>query len=145
MFGKLGDQLERLYSTVPKEQVHVIVFDEFTLDTRGCYENVLKFLGVASDNRSEFPRINENKAHKNKLIAFFTQAYPKWLVQLTYYLKRMFKIKRLGILEKVRTANMSNKPREKLSPDFRIKLVKYFESDVKKLSDILEIDLSHWK
>ena len=57
----------------------------------------------------------------------------------------MFKIKRLGILEKVRTANMSNKPREKLSPDFRIKLVKYFESDVKKLSDILEIDLSHWK
>ena len=77
VFGKLGDQLERLYSTVPKEQVHVIVFDEFTLDTRGCYENVLKFLGVASDNRSEFPRINENKAHKKQIDSFLYSSISK--------------------------------------------------------------------
>ncbi len=145
MFGKLGDQLERLYNIVPKEQVHVITFDQFSKDTQSCYEDVLKFLNVDSDNRNNFPRINENKSHKNKLISFFTQAPPKWLTRLVFFFKKILKIEELGVLKNIRRVNRSDKPREKLDPAFRNKLVRFFESDVKKLSNILDADLSHWK
>jgi len=144
-FGKLGDQIERLFSTVPKSQVHIIIFDDFSKDTKSSYEAVLKFLEVPLYDKQEFPRVNENKSHKNMILAFFTQSPPRWLVRFAFSIKKLFRIENLGILEKIRVINRSTKPRTKLDNDFRSKLADYFKSDISKLSKLIERDLNHWK
>jgi len=55
--GKLGKQIERAYSIFHPEQVKVIIFDDFTTNTKKTYEDVLLFLGLDYGNRTEFPKI----------------------------------------------------------------------------------------
>jgi len=61
---RLGEHLERLLKLVPRERVHVIVLDDMIKDAHGQYLEVLRFLGVPSDRRSEFPVKNPAKSRR---------------------------------------------------------------------------------
>jgi len=58
---RLGDQVEEVLKIFPPEQVLWILFDDFTASTKMVYEDVLSFLGIPSDGKSSFPRVNEGK------------------------------------------------------------------------------------
>lgn len=45
----LGEQVERLLSIVPREQVHIIVLDDFSADPAREYGRVLDFLKLPHD------------------------------------------------------------------------------------------------
>jgi len=145
---KLGEQMQRLYRAVSKENVFVIMFDDFKNDTKKVYEDVLKFLNVPSDNRENFPIINENKRVKiNLLHSTFN---------LLRWMKKSLGIYRsLGIIKLFNNLIWENVKRNPLSYDFRKKLQNYFHSDIILLQDILQNktpphlcsrnrDLSHW-
>jgi hypothetical protein len=65
----LGMQLERLFAIVPKRQVYVISFNDFQENTAAVYQDVLAFLGIDPDGRTEFPRENSAKMHRSFLLA----------------------------------------------------------------------------
>ena len=122
--AKLGKQLERLLSLVKKENIHIIMFDDFKDNTRIVYDNVLKFLKVEEDNRTKFPKINENKKIKNTLLA-----------ELIYFFAS---IKRsLGISRSFRVWHLlqpliaKKNKRQKLDVKFREKLKLFFKDDIK--------------
>src|SRR5688572_9664509 len=58
--GQFGTQAERLLSCFPREQVKLILYEDFAASPQRIYDEVLAFLEVPHDGRSEFPRINEN-------------------------------------------------------------------------------------
>lgn len=60
--GKLGAQIEKLFEIFPRCQILVINFERFSSFTKDVYEQVLTFLGVPSDGKEYFPRINSNKS-----------------------------------------------------------------------------------
>ena len=62
--GMLGDQLSRLFTRVAPDCVKVLLLEDYSADARGTYESVLAFLGVPSDHRSDFPKVNANKTHR---------------------------------------------------------------------------------
>jgi len=70
--GKLGEQIERLKAVFPPEQVEIILFEDFVKSTKNIYDQVLEFLAVPNDGRTEFIRINENKSHKMGTVGNFT-------------------------------------------------------------------------
>ena len=59
--GKLGACVERLYSIFPKHQVKIVLLEDFQNSPKEVYEKILRFLGVPSDHRNYFPKINKNK------------------------------------------------------------------------------------
>lgn len=143
---RLGDQVERLLKIFPPEQVKLLLFDDFKASTKAVYEDVLSFLEVPSDGRSSFPRINENKKRERWLTGYLYGLLRKTepLNSTVNYLKDSFGIKDIGIRARIR-GGIVKKNRTSISSDFRAELVNEFKEDVKKLSRILDRDLSHWR
>ena len=102
-FGKIGQQMEHLFNIFPRENIHIIWFEEFSNSTSLVYENVLNFLEVPSDNRTEFERVNANKTQKSSLLGKVTQKTPQPLVDVAMKAKQMMGISRWGIMDAIRS------------------------------------------
>ncbi len=135
--GRFGDQIERLYLTVSKERVKVILFNDLISKTKETYEEVLEFLGVPSDGRASFEKLNENKILRS----------PRLQQALRYIGKLKKKIglnKNFGLLIFFHKINLKRGARKNISDDLRSELIKYFQKDIAKLSKLIDRDLSQW-
>ena len=144
--GKLGAQMERLLEVFPKEQVKVILFEDFMADTGAVYEDVLSFLGLNSDGRRLFQRINESSKYRSQLIGHFTQTPPDKIVCVWKCIKDAFGIKNFGhlVMNRLRKANIIVQPRKPLNVELRQALADEFEDDIHRLEAIINRNLSHW-
>ena len=139
--GMLGDQIERLYSIFPKEQVKIIYFEDFVKDTGAAYREAVVFLGLEDDERTEFPKLNENKQPRFRKLMSLVSRRPPWVQKTINGIKGVLGPKGQQLLQRV--YSKSNK-REKLSPEARAELTKVFVDDIRKLAELTERDLDHW-
>ena len=144
--GKLGAQMERLLEVFPKEQVKVILFENFVSDTKAVYEDVLSFLGLNSDGRKLFPRVNETSKYRSQLVGHFTQTPPDSIIHVWKYIKDTFGINDFGhrVMNRLRQANTVIRPRTALNGRLRLMLIHEFEEDIYSLESIIGRNLSHW-
>lgn len=136
-YCRLGDQLERLFTQVPRERVLVVFMDDMKKDVEGVWRSVLDHIGVEDDGRQNFPVHN---AAKERRILWIRQAAIR-LRSLKYKLgvKQHF-----GLLRGVEKWNKRERMRKPL-PDHVVAAMKeYFADDVAKLSKITGRDLSGW-
>lgn len=148
MVGRYGEQLERAFGLFPKEQVKVILFDDFASSTSTVYEDVLSFLGVPSDGRENFPRINENKVNKVEFVSDILRRPPSALSSGAKKIKDALGIKSLGIwrmAEWLIKLNTRRGKRKRMPDELRKELVAEFEKDIDKLSLLLGRNLDAWK
>jgi hypothetical protein len=54
--GRLGKYIEQFFAAVGRERCLVVVLDDLIADPAATYREVLEFLGLANDERSDFPR-----------------------------------------------------------------------------------------
>ncbi len=138
----LGEQLERLYTIVPRERVLVLVLDDLRKDARAEYLRVLDFLGVPDDGRTDFAPRNPSK----KVRSHFLQKF----IIVAMKTERVFKnwVHRAPTVSqiwwKINAWNKIPQRRPPLSPEMRQVLVSYFAQDVQKLSELLSRDFSEW-
>ena len=143
--AKMGEQLESLLSIFPQSQIKVIFFEDFVKNTHQVYSDVLEFLGLPDDHRTEFPRINENKQHRFDWLANFTERVPNKLVAAGSVVKRMLGLKSMAfILIALRKLNMNKLERKPLNDQLRIQILQSYHGDIAKLSQLTGKDLSHW-
>lgn len=137
------EQVKRYIEVFGRERVHIIIFEEFKRDTPKFYRDTLRFLGVDEEFSPEFKIINPNKVVKNKflrdLIRFPSDTEKK-------IIKLLIPNKKIRQYIKNWTSNkiIDFRPRPPMSPELRKKLLIEFESEIKKLSDLLGINLAHW-
>jgi hypothetical protein len=143
--GRFGTQAQRLLSTFPREQVKLILYDDFVASPSAVYDEVLAFLGLPHDNRSEFPRINESKRARLGWLGRFTRKPPAPVRKAFQGLKHALGENEISeVKKKIVGLNTVKERRHPLSPDFRAELVETFREEVSMLSRILNRDLSHW-
>jgi hypothetical protein len=143
--GSLGTQAQRLLSVYPRDQVMLILFDDFVASPQRIYDQVIDFLGLVHDNRTEFPRINENKRARLSFLRDFYRKPPPILRQMYRALKRTSAGKHVaGFKQRVVKFNTAREQRSPLSPEFRAELVETFRDEVALLAKILHRDLTHW-
>lgn len=141
--AQLGKQVQRFFQRVPSDQRHVIVFEDFTGNTKLAYEEVLQFLNVPGDNRDHFPVYNANRKYRN-------QQFSKLIHQLGRKtnigpLKRKLGIPpSMSITRWLKQLNTKQDKRETLSTSFIEELKQYFREDIALLSELLDRDLTHW-
>jgi len=143
--GRLGGQLQRVLQVFPREQVHVLLFEDFVSDTRRAYESTLEFLGVASDGRSSFPRINENRIATIKWLARLNRRPPASIRKLKETVRSAIGEQGYSRIAQFYLNLLSSKrERVALSDELREELLEEFREDIGLLSEILHRDLSHW-
>ncbi len=143
--GHFGTQTRRLLATFPRDQVKLILYDDFAASPQKVYDEVIEFLGVPHDGRRDFPRVNENRRVRLLWLKHLIRRPPPLLRQTYEGLKRTVGAKQLdSIKRKIVSGNSLRTPRPPLSPAFRAELVETFRAEVGLLSELLGRDLSHW-
>jgi hypothetical protein len=143
--GRFGSQVERLLSVFPPSQVKLILFDDFAASPQAVYDEVIEFLALPHDGRSEFPRINDNKRARIDWLRRFARKPPPVLRSAIRGLKQAIGAEGLsGAKKRLVALNTTKERRPPLSPAFRAELVQVFHDEVAKLGRLLQRDLSHW-
>jgi hypothetical protein len=143
--GQFGSQTQRLLSMFPRTQVKLILFDDFTASPQTVYDEVIAFLDIPHDGRTDFPRVNENKRARISWLKDFLRKPPPALRSGFRKFKRSIGAERLGGLKtKLVRLNTVSERRASLSPEFRAELVETFRDEVALLSRLLDRDLAHW-
>jgi hypothetical protein len=112
-------------------------FEEFRSDTTKAYEQVLEFLGLPSDGRSVFPRVNANSARKSVGLQELMARTSRLMGPAYTPAKRL--CNRFG-LTPGRRLNQWNTKRVERSPlreDFRRHLYDEFRTDIQELEELL--------
>jgi hypothetical protein len=138
--GRFAEQLQRYYDVFGRENVHVILFDDFVKDTPGVFRKVCDFLEIDPEFEPEFKvensakpipmRLNRFLARHHRLRAAVRKiAGTRLLMRLNYMLPYV-----------TRTLDRPNK----IEPALRSRLIPMFKEDIEELGRMLGRDLSHW-
>lgn len=126
--GRFCEQIERYYALFPAGQIRLVAFQDWIDKPRETYCEILKFLGVEDDGRDNFPRINEAKHHKSKLVASLTQIPPPWVRKSSALLTQLAG-RQLGILSRLRDLNRGSGYRTRVTPELKEEIRRYYEAD----------------
>ena len=142
--GSLGKHVAALLEIWPRAQVKFVFFDEFVRAPLEHYKDILEFIGIPYDGRTEFPRVNEGAVWKNRVAGrLMIKAWPIVIRALT----------RTGVIGAVRRrefwmflwrVNTAREERVAVDPKFRLRLIEVFRDDIRLLSATTGRNLDHW-
>ncbi len=141
--AKYHEQLKRVYRYFPKNQVKIILFDEFIKNTSQVYRDVQFFLNVPFYKKTSFLPMNPNKGIRSKRIQKVTVIIHKNR-ELINSLKKTLGLNRIGISSVIRRINTFETNRKPMHPLVKARVVEHYKNEVEKLSQLINIDLSHW-
>jgi hypothetical protein len=132
--AKHGEHYERVLSQFPKEQIHLIFFEDFREHTEEAYKNVLAFLDLDFCPVNLDP-VNENKQHRNEHIANFVQRPPAAILKPYLEIKKWLGLEHryFGFREPILKANTITAERKDLSEELQERILESYRSDMQKL------------
>ncbi len=87
--GRFSEQVERYFDTFPADQIRLFHFRDWSRDPRQTYLEILRFVGLPDDGRTDFPKINEAKHQRARWLAGLLIKPPQLLRPLARLLKRL--------------------------------------------------------
>ena len=141
------DQVQRYFDVFGRDSVKVIIYDDFAADPASVYTEVLEFLGVdSSPGNDKFPVINSQKSVKSRMLRnLMNDRYLRLAMHgICEVLPRKVFTTIRKLEGKVWRLNTRAGRRPPIAPEMRARLQNYFAPEVKRLSELLERDLTHW-
>lgn len=135
--GLYYQQVKRYMELFPREQLHIILFDDLKKDTTKEMKKIFSFIDVDPDEAIDYSETyNEATLPRNNFIG--------WL-----YRNRNLKAKVAGLMPKAikkyfKKAALTNKTLPVLTQEDRTFLSPFFQDDITKLSALINRDLSSW-
>lgn len=134
----LGEQLQRLYSSVATDQVLVIFLDDVKKDAQNEYSKVLKFLNVTENVSVQFDVHNSAKERRSTLVS-------NAVLWLTSIRKHIYFDFRIDFLNKIERFNRKERRRTSMKLETKSMLKRYFEKDICLIEQLTGRDLSAWR
>lgn len=104
-FGMLSNQVERYFDCFPEQQIRVFHLDDWSREPRQTYLEIMRFLGVADDRRTEFPRVNEAMRSRSKLVRLFFRKPPRAAAAIYRFVRRLTGWDAARLAEKISNLN----------------------------------------
>jgi hypothetical protein len=141
---RFSAQVKRYLDVFGRQNVHVIIFEEFKNRTDKIYRNVLRFLAVDDNYAPDFDVKNVSKsAYISGINRFLFSKDPTPLMS-----KIIKKISSQNIRQKIRKMiirlNTYPYQRKPLDASLQKKLLMEFEPEIRSLSEVIERDLAAW-
>jgi hypothetical protein len=137
--GRFREQVERYLAAFPAEQVRVIRFRDWVADPRTTYLEILDFLGLEDDGRTDFLPINQGQTYRSRGLARFILHPPSLIRRVVRLAKKL--TGPLGRLldHRARKAGLRSIPgyRNKISPKLRDEIRRYYAEDNRLLEERL--------
>lgn len=134
--GRYAEQVERYFQAFGKEDVCVLIFDDFRKDPKGAYEQVVRFLGL-EPVPIEIEVVNASTQRRSSRLRRMM------LNPIVVRLARRFIPRRLHarigpLMDRVTTRSST---RPSMDPQTRVRLREDLRDDVARLSELLGQDL----
>jgi len=141
-FVKYAEQLRRFQNYFDKDQIKIILFDDFKANTPDVFRNILSFLGVNPDFRPSFEIVNPNKQIRWPLLKKYTLDSPYFRKTLRLFFSDD---SYAGMKNFYKTKIVSYKPRPALNEALRTKLMKKIKPEIEDFSNALDMDwVTRW-
>lgn len=135
-----SEQVRRYFDVFGREQVRVILFDDFIKDTPGAYRKTLEFLGVDPTFQATLEVVNAAKPVALGINRFLAHR-PRLRSAIHCLVPASVQRKVIDTLPKF--AKTIDRP-NKIDPELKRRLQPMFREDVQRLGELLGRDLSHW-
>ncbi len=149
--ARFSEQVQRYFDVFGRDNVKVIIFDDFKSNTAAIFREVLEFLDIDSDFQTTFDVVNPNKEVRLEWLQkqIVSSGFSLMLLKdrLTYFATTHSLLPfsyRTRTVKGVIAAYTKYERRSPLTADLRQQLAREFQSDIDKLSDLLGRDLSGW-
>ncbi len=149
--ARYAEQLKRVFAHFPGIQVKIFFYEDLCGDARRVYNETLAFLGLAPDDRSEFPVVNPYADVRSPLF----QSGLTWALGHARDLNRRVQ-SRLGVdlrkirihqpvIESLQRLNLNlEAPRPFLDPGLRREIIEAYTPDIRDLMTLTGRNLAHW-
>jgi len=128
--------------TFGRDNVHVIIYDDFQRDTARAFRGACTFLDVDPNVSMEFPVVWANVSFRRPALSRFIQKPPGFLRKLVRIL--LGRRARAAVVELLWRWNSTRSPRPPMDSALRARLRAELAPDVARLSELLGRDLTHW-
>jgi hypothetical protein len=91
--GRFHEQIERYFSCFSDDQIRVFHFTDWTTDPRQTYLEILRFLELEDDGRTEFQAVNEAQTRRLNWLTPYLRRPPGWLKKVVRGVRRLTGIK----------------------------------------------------
>jgi hypothetical protein len=136
----LTSQVKRYLDVFGRENVHVIVFEDFTRDPAAAYRATLAFLGVDPGFTPVFDIVNPSKTVRSNSIRDFVNAPPQPLRALARLVTTEAIRRSLSI--RIKRLNTRRQPYAPIAPDLERRLATEFGAEIEQLSALLARNLA---
>jgi hypothetical protein len=140
--SRFAQPVRRYFDVFGRENVHVVIYEDFRTDTGTAYAEVLRFLQVGPAPEMQYPIINANCRVRSTSAREFLRHPPKRLRGLVRAAFSQNARARAGNF--LRRLNTVYETRPPISENLRRRLEVECKPDIEKLSCLLDRDLSHW-
>lgn len=154
--GRLGEAVERFFAVVGRERCHVVVHDDLVSDPARVYADLLAFLGLPHDGRTDFRPQRAaagtrwpwlQRLLKRPPVATSILAGAKFRTRVASRPKQPAPAALRAVMrgrKRLLKWNQVAAPSIQLSRALQLELREAFAADVARLSMILGRDLSNW-
>jgi hypothetical protein len=136
-----ADQVARYFDAFGRENVHVIIFDDFVRDPATCYRRALEFLGLDPDFRPSFEIVNAHAMNTSPSLARLLRD-PAVIQPMKRLFPRALHAPLGRLRDRLRKWNQKSGTRAPVDPELRNRLRGELAPDVARLSVLLGRDLT---
>jgi hypothetical protein len=135
------DHVRRWMDAFGRENVHVIVFDDFSRATAATYRAVCEFLGVDPTFEPDVRVVNPSKRVRSQAVAsLLKRTAPPVRAGQGPPLERLWR----AVRSRIRRWNREDAPRRSMDPALKARLQAEFRPEVERLGALLGRDLTAW-
>jgi len=149
--ARFSEQVRRYFDIFGRENVKVVIFDDFKADTAAVYRDVLEFLDIDTGFETSFDIVNPNKEVRLEWLqrmivsgGFSLMLLKDRLTYLATTHSLMPYSYRTRAVQGVIAVYTKYERRSPLTAELQERLAREFQGEIDKLSDLLGRDLSHW-
>ena len=131
-------QVKRYYDRFEREQIKVVIFEEFKSENERIYREILEFLGVNSNFTPEYDAVNVNKEVKFKAINDLVNNPIIKNISKNLLSQEFNDFVRDNIVEKLLWHQAA---KAKMPEEIKTKLMEQYQPEVAKISELTGINL----
>ncbi len=145
LVGRLGAAVERLLDTVPRERVHVVLFDDLAGDPAGAWGALTAFLDIDSQPEPAFDVHNaSNKVARFAALRRLTHRPPAVLEAPIRRVRQWSRTTSNPLVAGAKARMWRSAETPQVSAETRAEVAAHLRSDVDRLAAALNRDLSRW-
>jgi len=145
LVGRLGAAIGRLLTTVARERVHFVLFDDLVNDPSQTWRGLTEFLGIPTQPEPSFDVHNaSNKAYRSAVLRRLTHRPPALLEAPIRALRQWSRTTANPLVAAGKARMWRSAAGPRVSDEVRSEVAEYLRADVDRLATLLDRSLPEW-